>query len=165
MQQQLNTKSLQERHCNKYFCNFCLKGSYQTDPDADKNIRESEKSFSDKATIPAVSQQNSTKLHPVTKDWCCPWCLNDCFCSRCIRTEHIFKLIAMYVAYGGSLFELRLNLKENLIFNTLEEFTIPFNCTIKDGKMLIRVNRSSNGKYTKEGTIESDKLHYKETLS
>ncbi len=28
--------------------------------------------------------------------------------------------------------------------------------------MLIRVNRSSNGKYTKESNIESDKLHYKE---
>lgn len=68
----------------------------------------------------------------------------------------------MYVVYGGNLYELRQNLKENQIFNTLEEFTIPFNCTIKDGKMLIRVNRSSNGKYAKESTTEYDKLHYKE---
>lgn len=157
LEQQLNNKTILEKHCNKYFCNFCLKGSYKTDPDYEKNRKERENcskstntnqiftTISDKANV-----KSDIKYNPVTKDWCCPWCVNDCFCSRCVRNEHLFRLIALYINNNGSIKSLISYISSDAILNILQKYTIPSNLTVKDGKILIRVNRSSNGKYCKD---------------
>jgi hypothetical protein len=61
--------------CKRAFCHFCLKGSYDQ-----------------------IIEQIKDK-----KDWVCPWCIGNCFCSRCIRYDQILKLIAFYISYDGDM--------------------------------------------------------------
>lgn len=91
--------------------------------------------------------------------------MNDCFCSRCIRTEHIFKLIGLHAKYDGYISDLKDFMKQqSSVLEVLEEYTIPFNTIIKDGQILIRINRSANGKYCKDKRlIEVSKENSKET--
>lgn len=90
--------------------------------------------------------------------------MNDCFCSRCIRTEHIFKLIGLHAKYDGYISDLKEFMKQqSSVLEILEEYTIPFNTIIKDGQILIRINRSANGKYCKDKRlIEVSKENSKE---
>lgn len=61
--------------CRRYFCHFCLKGSYDIILDYIKN----------------------------KKDWLCPYCTGICFCSRCTRNDKILKLIGLYISVDGDL--------------------------------------------------------------
>lgn len=70
------------KECGRFFCHFCLKGSYDT-----------------------IVDEVKTK-----KDWLCPYCTGVCFCSRCTRFDKILKLIGLYVSLGGELNELYDNL-------------------------------------------------------
>lgn len=226
LQSQISNKTLQEDHCNKYFCHFCLKGSYQTNPelnntihplnneeviknkkdknnskvknnkikikgkDKEKNklnnkikynkysskIKDKNKNKNKETDKNKIKHNNNSnnknsnnqfklnsnissciankanintniKFQPIKKDWCCPWCLNDCFCSRCVRDEHIFKLIGLYVYHTGSLPNLKGYLIDNdAILNCLQENLIAFRTIVKDGLYLERVNKL-NSKY------------------
>ena len=59
--------------CKRFFCHFCLRGSYDTLID---NIKDK-------------------------KDWICPYCQGICFCSRCTRHDKMLKLIGLYLSLGG----------------------------------------------------------------
>ena len=61
--------------CKRYFCNFCLKGSYDT-------------------LLEDIKNKN---------DWLCPFCLGQCFCTRCTRNDKILKLIAYYISIKGDI--------------------------------------------------------------
>jgi hypothetical protein len=54
--------------CNRYYCYFCLKGSYDT---LAENIKDN-------------------------NEWLCPYCTGTCYCTRCMRNEKILQLIAYY---------------------------------------------------------------------
>ena len=106
--------------------------------------------------ITSSTVTNCLKLQPVTKDWCCPWCLNDCFCSRCVREEHMFKLTSLYLYHNGSLPDLKHYLiREDIILNNLQVHTIVFKTVIKDGLCLERVNKL-NSKYRNRPEFEKD---------
>ena len=62
-------------YCDRYFCYFCLKGSYDT-------LAES------------IKDNNS---------WLCPYCTGACYCTRCIRNEKILQLVAYYFSMGGDI--------------------------------------------------------------
>ena len=61
--------------CKRFFCNFCLKGSYDTLSDDIKN----------------------------KNDWLCPYCSGQCFCTRCTRNDKLLKLIAFYISIKGDI--------------------------------------------------------------
>lgn len=61
--------------CRRMFCNFCLKGSYDT-------------------KIEDVKDK---------KDWICPYCTGACFCSRCTRNDKMLKLIGLYISLEGDI--------------------------------------------------------------
>lgn len=71
-------KTEMPKECQRFFCHFCLRGSYDAMVDEVKN----------------------------KKDWQCPYCTGVCFCSRCTRFDKILKLIGFYVSLGGELNEL-----------------------------------------------------------
>lgn len=75
----------QKISCRRYFCYFCLKGSYDIIIDQVKN----------------------------KKDFCCPYCVvnrliikGTCFCTRCIRYEQILKLVTFYISLEGEMDDL-----------------------------------------------------------
>lgn len=137
-----------EKECQKYFCNYCLRTSYQTNPEASpvahdlglskENI---EKMSSKQLKIP-INNSASVKPHSITKDWCCPWCINSCFCSRCVRADQIFSLAALYVHYDGELSDLKEYIKRSSsILETLYDYLIPSMIVIKDGMNIVRQNK------------------------
>lgn len=71
----------QTGECNRYYCQFCLKGNYEI-------------------TFDKASE----------KYWICPFCRGDCFCSRCSRYDRLYKLLALYISFGGDI---------NLLYKTL----------------------------------------------
>ena len=61
--------------CHRYYCYFCLKGSYDT---LAENVKD-----------------NNT--------WLCPYCTGACYCTRCMRSEKILQLIAYYFSINGDI--------------------------------------------------------------
>ena len=61
--------------CNRYYCYFCLKGSYDT---LAENIKDN-------------------------NSWLCPYCTGTCYCTRCMRNEKILQLIAYYFSINGDI--------------------------------------------------------------
>ena len=61
--------------CNRYYCYFCLKGSYDT---LAENIKDN-------------------------NEWLCPYCTGTCYCTRCMRNEKILQLIAYYFSINGDI--------------------------------------------------------------
>ena len=61
--------------CNRYYCYFCLKGSYDT---LAENIKDN-------------------------NAWLCPYCTGACYCTRCMRNEKILQLIAYYFSINGDI--------------------------------------------------------------
>lgn len=134
--------------CGKYFCNYCLKGSYQLNVESLSQgsaltVQKTHKNHLSSTNIPQNTNNNiaiNTKAHNsknskinLIKDWCCPWCSNDCFCSRCIREEQIFKLIGTYFQYEDDLFNLYEKIiNENPIIGALKEDLIISNLEILD---------------------------------
>lgn len=127
------------KRCGRYFCNYCLKGSYKLNVDtmtitttnvtATKTIHTA----SSATTIKDPKPHSKNSKANLIKDWCCPWCSNECFCSRCVREEQIFKLISTYFQYEGDLFDLYIELiKENPILNALKEDLIISSLEIQD---------------------------------
>lgn len=168
-----------ERCCDKYFCNYCLRTSYRTNPEqqsqpqvnefiSNKDKKEKDKCSSKKLKATINHNSNSIKPHTVTKDWCCPWCLNDCFCTRCVRAEQIFRLTALYVYYHGDLTELNEYLKRSSsILEALQEHLISNLVVVKDGSNVVRQNKVCNklkGKEKDNKEALSKELTYKETL-
>ena len=79
--------------CNRYYCENCLKQNYEI------NLDENEK-----------------------KKFICPFCINHCSCSRCLRKEELMKLIAYYLTLGGKIDNLYNYLKgKNSIFEKLKD--------------------------------------------
>ena len=67
---------LEKKHmCNRYYCYFCLKGSYDT---LAENIKDN-------------------------NAWLCPYCTGTCYCTRCMRNEKILQLIAYYFSINGDI--------------------------------------------------------------
>jgi hypothetical protein len=67
---------LEKKHmCNRYYCYFCLKGSYDT---LAENIKDN-------------------------NSWLCPYCTGACYCTRCMRNEKILQLIAYYFSINGDI--------------------------------------------------------------
>ena len=67
---------LEQKHmCNRYYCYFCLKGSYDT---LAENIKDN-------------------------NAWLCPYCTGTCYCTRCMRNEKILQLIAYYFSINGDI--------------------------------------------------------------
>ena len=67
---------LEKKHmCNRYYCYFCLKGSYDT---LAENIKDN-------------------------NSWLCPYCTGTCYCTRCMRNEKILQLIAYYFSINGDI--------------------------------------------------------------
>lgn len=146
----MTNKNLVENHCDKYFCHFCLRGSYQTNPE--KNVKIQNTKEVKKGTQPKNQPIVTNKLNAITKDWCCPWCTHECFCSRCVREEHIFKMLSLYIYNKGNLGYLRNFVKDGeIILETLEEYTVAFNTVVKDGMIVERVNKTSS-KYRNKAT-------------
>ena len=90
-----NSNNSNTKICERTFCYFCLKGSYDISIDKDKNY----------------------------DDWICPYCTGDCFCSRCSRYESILKLIGIYLSLNGeleALYEYMIN-KSN-VMNILKNY-------------------------------------------
>ncbi len=61
--------------CHRYYCYFCLKGSYDT---LAENIKDN-------------------------NAWLCPFCTGACYCTRCMRNEKILQLIAYYFSINGDI--------------------------------------------------------------
>ena len=72
---ELTAKDEGHEQCKRFFCYFCLRGSYDTEID---NVKDK-------------------------SDWSCPYCQGQCFCSRCTRNDKLLKLIAYYISIGGDI--------------------------------------------------------------
>eukprot|EP00340_Litonotus_pictus_P007056 CAMPEP_0170520382 /NCGR_PEP_ID=MMETSP0209-20121228/5665_1 /TAXON_ID=665100 ORGANISM="Litonotus pictus, Strain P1" /NCGR_SAMPLE_ID=MMETSP0209 /ASSEMBLY_ACC=CAM_ASM_000301 /LENGTH=616 /DNA_ID=CAMNT_0010806651 /DNA_START=253 /DNA_END=2103 /DNA_ORIENTATION=- len=161
----INVKAVPEKYndpCGKYFCNYCLKGSYQLNVEnAKPEINLAVSSNSQASTCnnsetdkdaPQLARYDSTKSKSIkskivfSKDWCCPWCSNDCFCSRCLREEQIFKLLSIYFYYEGDMAELLFNiLQENPILRSIKEHLIINNLELRDLAFFERQCKNSKG--------------------
>ena len=135
----INVKSCPDKFasaCNRYFCNYCLKGSYQINVNLNNNKDELIENSKQKLD----SQKNKIKAKTtLCKDWCCPWCLNDCFCSRCIREEQIFRLLSTYFYYEGDLSELYLKIiSSNNILHRIKDHLIISHLEIRDTGLMER---------------------------
>lgn len=149
LQIQISKKcQIEEKECNKYFCNFCLRGSYQTNPEGtvipppDQPALASTKKENSNKLISSMRSSSLPKNNSITKDWCCPWCLNECFCSRCVRADQIFKLTSIYLHYNGKLDDLKEYLKKSSsILDSLYSYLITSLVVIKDGLNIVRQNK------------------------
>ena len=135
----INVKSCPDKFtspCNRYFCNYCLKGSYQIN--VNLNNKKDELIEDSKQKLDA--QKNKVKVKTtLCKDWCCPWCLNDCFCSRCIREEQILRLLSTYFYYEGDLSELYLKIiSSNNILYGIKDHLIISHLEIRDTGLMER---------------------------
>ena len=72
---ELLDKLEKKQMCNRYYCYFCLKGSYDT---LAENIKDN-------------------------NAWLCPYCTGTCYCTRCMRNEKILQLIAYYFSINGDI--------------------------------------------------------------
>ena len=61
--------------CHRYYCYFCLKGSYDT---LAENIKDN-------------------------NAWLCPYCAGTCYCTRCMRNEKMLQLIAYFFSIDGDI--------------------------------------------------------------
>lgn len=155
--------------CDRYFCNYCLKGSYQVNVDQlsnpnnrnqvqgtnpiNQNTLNHQKKF--KPNKPKLQKHHDTNKvskskskkakFSLSKDWCCPWCTNDCFCSRCLREEQIFKLIATYFFYEGDMVDLLIAVRsENEVLRNLGNELVISKLEIKDFTFLERQCKNSS---------------------
>ena len=151
--------------CGKYFCFYCLKGSYQVNVEnsilkpneisisqastCNNSEQEKLKIKDEKNQLPMKNNFKAKKLikqntKTLTKDWCCPWCTGECFCSRCQREEQIFKLLSVFFFYEGNLFNLFIEIiSENPLLKALKNHLIISNLEIKDLLFLERQCKSS----------------------
>lgn len=92
-----NSTNQHKHYCNRTFCHFCLKGSYDTIIEKDKNF----------------------------EDWLCPYCTGQCFCSRCTRFDTMLKLVGTYISLGGDI-EMLFNylVKKSSIMSMLQDHMI-----------------------------------------
>lgn len=152
--------------CGRYFCNYCLKGSYQIN--VDSLTKPVELSVNSQGVSQASTCNNSesekekskdkSKSKNILKDWCCPWCLNDCFCSRCLREEQILKLVATFFYYEGDLQDLLINiLSYHPILKALRNQIVLSNLEIKDFSFQERQCKNSKGAISVNG-IESSEI-------
>lgn len=124
--------------CEKYFCHYCLKGSYQVNIDSnevegkDKEKDKEKEKESINLDKKDSSKSKSFKVIKCSKDWCCPYCTNDCFCSRCTREEQIFRLLGLYFYYNGNMTELFNNVIKNPLLQKLKNDLILSYLEIKD---------------------------------
>lgn len=107
--------------CKRYFCYFCLKGSYDIIVDQVK----------------------------YKKDFCCPFCVGTCFCTRCIRYEQILKLSTFYISLEGEIPDLiDFLMKKSNILERLEASLILNKISIinifKNEKNTIKPNASKS---------------------
>ena len=94
---ELTAKDEGHEQCKKFFCHFCLRGSYDTEID---NVKDK-------------------------SDWVCPYCQGQCFCSRCTRNDKLLKLIAYYISIGGDINLLYDNLvTRNKILDLLNPYMV-----------------------------------------
>lgn len=94
---ELTAKDEGHHQCKRFFCHFCLRGSYDTEID---NVKD--------------------KI-----DWACPYCQGQCFCSRCTRNDKLLKLIAFYASFGGDINLLYDNLvTRNKILDFLNSYMV-----------------------------------------
>lgn len=143
----MNVKDTNEKFlqpCDKYFCHYCLKGSYQVNIDSNE-VETKEK---DKESLNLDKKEsNKTKSFKViksSKDWCCPCCTNECFCSRCTREEQIFKLLGLYFYYNGNLSELLSNVLRNSLLSNLKNDLLLSYLEIKDYSFSERTCKKKN---------------------
>jgi hypothetical protein len=145
--------------CGRYFCNYCLKGSYQINVDSltkPNDLTTSSQGFSQASTCNSSESEkekskDKSKSKNLLKDWCCPWCLNDCFCSRCIREEQIVKLITTFFYYEGDLQELLINiLSFHPILKALKNNVVLSNLEVKDFSFQERQCKNSKGSSSTE---------------
>lgn len=89
---------LEKKHmCNRYYCYFCLKGSYDT---LAENIKDN-------------------------NSWLCPYCTGACYCTRCMRNEKILQLIAYYFSIDGNIIDLNEKLTSiNIIMDELFPYSV-----------------------------------------
>ena len=76
--QELLAKLEKNLECHRYYCYFCLKGSYDT---LTENIKDN-------------------------NSWLCPYCTGACYCTRCMRNEKLLQLIGYYFSIDGNICEL-----------------------------------------------------------
>lgn len=178
LQTQLSRKNVTlEKECHKYFCNYCLRTSYQTNTEAASTVQDSglpkEKKqimLSKQLKVPINNNPTNLKHASITKDWCCPWCINICFCSRCLRADQIFSLAAIYVHYNGHLTDLKDYLKKSSsILEALYEYLIPNKIVIKDGMNIVRQNKvypkyKYKGKDDQESHIKEESIKSEDKL-
>ena len=139
--------------CKRIFCHFCLKASYDT------IIEEAKKK----------------------KDWLCPYCISQCFCSRCIRYEKILKLIANYISIGGDITniyakliskdEIISKLKSSLIVHSIlyiiHNPTITIKESIDNINQIVTTGNNSitySNNITKVNKLIQSMIHYKNIL-
>ena len=112
--------------CKKFFCHFCLKGSYDIivdDINNKNNNNNNKKDLNNKKKNNKNNKKNNlnnnninnnnkanksnsfnnSNNNPNSPNWSCPFCLGNCFCSRCTRNEKILKLIGYYLSLGGDI--------------------------------------------------------------
>ena len=152
IQEYIDLTEKDESHykCKRIFCHFCLKASYDT------IIEEAKKK----------------------KDWLCPYCISQCFCSRCIRYEKILKLIANYISIGGDITniydkliskdEIISKLKSSLVVHSILYIIHNPTITIKESIDNINeiVNTGNNLTYniSKVNKLIQSMFHYKSIL-
>lgn len=149
-----------DEKCGRYFCNYCLKGSYQINVDSLSKPAEltahshaaSQASTCNNSEAEKDKSKDKSKSKSILKDWCCPWCLNDCFCSRCLREEQILKLVTTFFFYEGDLQELLINLLSyHPILKALRNHIVLSNLEIKDFSFLERQCKISKGGIATDG--------------
>ena len=134
------TIDIKKYKCERYFCQFCLKGNYEI------SIEEAKKE----------------------PHWRCPYCTGECYCSRCSRYTRFFKLMSVYCSLGGDVLSLKESfINKNVVFNKLKHKLILNNIKVilydetLTEKQMIQQSKKKNNK--EDFSLKSIK-EYKDVL-
>ena len=137
----LNRFKEYNKKCEKCYCKNCLRTTYDFD-------------------------LNDIKK----KNFRCPYCLNRCNCSRCIRHENLIKQIAYYLNNYGDINKLYDYLvKQNSIFEKLKDYLVlsKFICFDFNTKISPNIKINYGGKNSNEKINEEEKnneINFEELL-
>ena len=137
----LNRFKEYNKKCEKCYCKNCLRTTYDFD-------------------------LNDIKK----KNFRCPYCLNRCNCSRCIRHENLIKQIAYYLNNYGDINKLYDYLvKQNPIFEKLKDYLVlsKFICFDFNTKISPNIKINYGGKINNEKIAEEEKnniINFEELL-
>ena len=137
------TLDIKRYKCERYFCQFCLKGNYE------------------------ISFEEAKK----ESNWICPYCTGECYCSRCSRYTRFFKLMAVYCSLGGDVLFLKEQfINNNVVFNKLKHQlllnsikVILYNEKLTE-KQMIRKSKKKNSNNNKEEFSLKSIKEYKDVL-